>query len=97
MCLLRLISLNLMYFMSSLFMLMLLAFNVVVQVRDIEQTVMQAVKQLDPGASCVVCGSYRRGQPSCGDVDVLIYPDDGRENVRDDVMLHDGRRKCLCT
>jgi DNA polymerase lambda len=53
------------------------------QVRDIEATVLAAVKALDPGASCVVCGSYRRGQPSCGDIDVLIYADDGREDVCD--------------
>jgi len=51
------------------------------EVRDIEETVKAAVRQIDPGASCVVCGSYRRGKPSSGDVDILIYPDDGREHI----------------
>ena len=49
---------------------------------DIEQYVLGAVGELDSGAACIVCGSYRRGKPSSGDVDILIYPNDGREEVK---------------
>ena len=55
--------------------------TIIIQVEDIYSVVSTAVKEIDPGASCIVCGSYRRGKPDSGDIDILIYPDDGREKV----------------
>ncbi|NWH68467.1 DPOLL polymerase, partial [Geococcyx californianus] len=47
---------------------------------EIEQTVRQAALALKPGLVCVACGSYRRGKPTCGDVDVLITHPDGESH-----------------
>ncbi|NWS71617.1 DPOLL polymerase, partial [Crotophaga sulcirostris] len=47
---------------------------------EIEQTVRQAALALKPGLVCVACGSYRRGKPTCGDVDVLITHPDGQSH-----------------
>ncbi|XP_051474467.1 DNA polymerase lambda isoform X1 [Apus apus] len=47
---------------------------------DIEQTVRQAALALMPGLVCVACGSYRRGKPTCGDVDVLVTHPDGQSH-----------------
>ncbi|NXA36285.1 DPOLL polymerase, partial [Eudromia elegans] len=47
---------------------------------EIEQTVRQAALALNPGLVCVACGSYRRGKPTCGDVDVLVTHPDGRSH-----------------
>ena len=33
---------------------------------------------IDKGLEVVTCGSYRRGKPTCGDVDILITHVDGR-------------------
>ncbi|NXX16550.1 DPOLL polymerase, partial [Podargus strigoides] len=47
---------------------------------EIEQTVRQAALALKPGLLCVACGSYRRGKPTCGDVDVLVTHPDGKSH-----------------
>ncbi|NXR07857.1 DPOLL polymerase, partial [Semnornis frantzii] len=47
---------------------------------QIEQTVRQAALALKPGLLCVACGSYRRGKPTCGDVDVLVTHPDGQSH-----------------
>ncbi|NWI19472.1 DPOLL polymerase, partial [Crypturellus soui] len=47
---------------------------------EIEQTVRQAAVALNPGLVCVACGSYRRGKPTCGDVDVLVTHPDGQSH-----------------
>ncbi|NXN18991.1 DPOLL polymerase, partial [Indicator maculatus] len=47
---------------------------------QIEQTVRQAALALKPGLVCVACGSYRRGKPTCGDVDVLVTHPDGQSH-----------------
>ncbi|NXI56583.1 DPOLL polymerase, partial [Chloroceryle aenea] len=47
---------------------------------EIEQTVRQAALALKPGLMCVACGSYRRGKPTCGDVDVLVTHPDGQSH-----------------
>ncbi|KAM7102402.1 DNA polymerase lambda isoform 3-T6 [Ciconia maguari] len=47
---------------------------------EIEQTVRQAALALKPGLLCVACGSYRRGKPTCGDVDVLITHPNGQSH-----------------
>lgn len=38
----------------------------------------KAALSLVPGLDVEVCGSYRRGKETCGDVDVLISHPDGR-------------------
>ena len=35
---------------------------------------------LTHGLEVVTCGSYRRGKPDCGDVDILISHPDGRSH-----------------
>ncbi|KFV74646.1 DNA polymerase lambda [Dryobates pubescens] len=47
---------------------------------QIEQTVRQAALAVKPGLVCVACGSYRRGKPTCGDVDVLVTHPDGQSH-----------------
>ncbi|KAK2530571.1 Poll [Columba guinea] len=47
---------------------------------EIEQTVRRAALALQPGLVCVACGSYRRGKPTCGDVDVLVTHPDGQSH-----------------
>uniref|UniRef100_A0A8D0GXC7 DNA polymerase n=1 Tax=Sphenodon punctatus TaxID=8508 RepID=A0A8D0GXC7_SPHPU len=47
---------------------------------EIEQTVRKAAQSLNPGLACVACGSYRRGKPTCGDVDVLVTHPDGHSH-----------------
>ncbi|NXK54548.1 DPOLL polymerase, partial [Chauna torquata] len=47
---------------------------------EIELTVRQAALALKPGLVCVACGSYRRGKPTCGDVDVLVTHPDGQSH-----------------
>ncbi|XP_061856904.1 DNA polymerase lambda isoform X2 [Colius striatus] len=47
---------------------------------EIEHTVRQAALALKPGLVCVACGSYRRGKPTCGDVDVLVTHPDGQSH-----------------
>ena len=42
--------------------------------------VRQATLSLFKGAEVMVCGSYRRGKATCGDVDVLITHPDGHSH-----------------
>ncbi|XP_067995598.1 DNA polymerase lambda isoform X3 [Melanerpes formicivorus] len=44
------------------------------------QQVRQAALAVKPGLVCVACGSYRRGKPTCGDVDVLVTHPDGQSH-----------------
>ena len=34
-------------------------------------------ESIQPGVTALACGSYRRGRPTCGDVDILITRPDG--------------------
>ncbi|XP_066517139.1 DNA polymerase lambda [Hoplias malabaricus] len=43
----------------------------------IEKTVREAAHSVNSELLVVACGSYRRGKPTCGDVDVLITHPDG--------------------
>ncbi|RUS73023.1 hypothetical protein EGW08_019209 [Elysia chlorotica] len=47
---------------------------------EIEQVVKRAAEAIQPGIIAQTCGSYRRGQPTCGDVDVLITHPDGKSH-----------------
>ncbi|XP_063963556.1 DNA polymerase lambda-like [Lytechinus pictus] len=47
---------------------------------EIERTVRETAESLFPGMLAVVCGSYRRGKQTCGDVDVLITHPDGKSH-----------------
>ncbi|XP_076839046.1 DNA polymerase lambda [Brachyhypopomus gauderio] len=47
---------------------------------SIEETVSEAAHSVNPHLLVVACGSYRRGKPTCGDVDVLITHPDGRSH-----------------
>jgi hypothetical protein len=37
--------------------------------------------RLEPGIESTVCGSYRRGNATCGDIDILLTPPAGQEEV----------------
>jgi DNA polymerase lambda len=39
------------------------------------------IHRLLPGAKCNACGSYRRGKPTSGDIDILICPPDDMETL----------------
>lgn len=47
------------------------------EVVEIENYVREATLCIAKDAEVMVCGSYRRGKPTCGDVDVLITHPDG--------------------
>lgn len=49
------------------------------EVQEIEKMVVDEVHRLLPNAIALACGSYRRGRPSSGDVDVLITDPDSEE------------------
>lgn len=42
--------------------------------------VKEAAESLQDGIIAQACGSYRRGKPTCGDVDVLITHPDGKSH-----------------
>ncbi|XP_060906927.1 DNA polymerase lambda [Labrus mixtus] len=46
----------------------------------IEKVVVGAAHAVDPHLVAMACGSYRRGQTTCGDVDVLITHPDGKSH-----------------
>ncbi|TSK17976.1 DNA polymerase lambda [Bagarius yarrelli] len=46
----------------------------------IEKTVRGAAHSVNPELLVMACGSYRRGKPTCGDVDVLITHPDGESH-----------------
>ena len=45
------------------------------EVRAVEEYVREEAERLLPGVQVICCGSYRRGKPSSGDVDLLITHD----------------------
>lgn len=51
-----------------------------IEVDEILRIVRVEAVRLVPGTQCVVCGSYRRGNLTCGDVDILLAPPDSFED-----------------
>ncbi|CAC5361066.1 POLL [Mytilus coruscus] len=47
---------------------------------EIEETVRKTVETIHPELIAQACGSYRRGKPTCGDVDVLVTHPDGKSH-----------------
>ena len=46
----------------------------------IEEVVKKAALSINPGLQAFACGSYRRGKPTCGDVDVIVSHPDGKSH-----------------
>ena len=50
------------------------------EVIEIESVVKEIAREINPGIIVVTCGSFRRGKPTCGDVDCLISHPDGKSH-----------------
>ncbi|CAB4004769.1 DNA polymerase lambda-like, partial [Paramuricea clavata] len=50
------------------------------EAEEIGNIVKQAACDVDPALECMICGSFRRGKSTCGDVDVLVSHPDGRSH-----------------
>jgi DNA polymerase lambda len=50
------------------------------EVKQIEDKVIEGCNKINSSLQVVTCGSYRRGKPTCGDVDILITHPDGRSH-----------------
>lgn len=50
------------------------------EVAEIEEYVRSVALSIQKGLIVMVCGSYRRGKPNCGDVDILITHPDGHSH-----------------
>lgn len=46
----------------------------------IEDVVKKVALSINPGLQVFACGSYRRGKPTCGDVDVIVSHPDGKSH-----------------
>lgn len=42
------------------------------EVDKLGKTIIKAMKAFDPNLKPVICGSYRRARPDCGDIDILV-------------------------
>lgn len=47
---------------------------------QIEEVVKNAALEINPELEAFACGSYRRGKPTCGDVDVIVSHPDGKSH-----------------
>lgn len=59
---------------------------------EIEKTVCDMAHSINPGLVGLACGSFRRGKPTCGDVDILITHPDGHSHRGVFNKLLDGLR-----
>ena len=50
------------------------------EAEEIGNIVKQAAQDIDPALQCMICGSFRRGKSTCGDVDVLVSHPDGHSH-----------------
>lgn len=46
----------------------------------IEEVVKKAALDINPGLEAFACGSFRRGKPTCGDVDIIVSHPDGKSH-----------------
>lgn len=51
------------------------------EAEEIGNVVIATARSINPQLTCEICGSFRRGRATCGDVDVLISHPDGRSHV----------------
>ncbi|CAG8585897.1 44091_t:CDS:10 [Gigaspora margarita] len=61
------------------------------EVLEISERVKEAACKVDPDLLCITVGSYIRGQPTCGDIDILITKNDGDGKINYDAfskLLH---------
>ena len=47
------------------------------EIAEIFSIIRAEAQDIEPGVEAQVCGSYRRGAPSCGDIDILFVPPEG--------------------
>eukprot|EP01083_Nonionella_stella_P087209 242522_1 len=60
------------------------------EVSEIEAAVRAVAQKMDSGIRLVVCGSFRRGVPECGDIDILVtHPSVSNSNYNSSTILSD--------
>lgn len=63
------------------------------EIEDIEIIIQKEIKSLDSKYEITICGSYRRGKPQSGDIDVLVtHPDYTSKNLKKN---HHSILKCI--
>lgn len=58
------------------------------EIKQIDRYLRRQAKEIDTGLKTVICGSYRRGKPTSGDIDVLIYHPDVQSVEDIDALPH---------
>lgn len=56
------------------------------EIEEILSIVQHYVTDIVSDAECMVCGSYRRGKPSSGDIDIIITPPEGQEELPESTL-----------
>ncbi|XP_033125582.1 DNA polymerase lambda-like isoform X4 [Anneissia japonica] len=50
------------------------------EVEEIQRVVTETAHEIDSGYVLTTCGSFRRGKPTCGDIDILVSHPDGKSH-----------------